>query len=227
MGDSFDLALNIENNFDESNRQVSDSVLPKVRSDVVRYLNEGESGLEKLIIEGRDTLGRSLHYRGFVGVLEEMYSGAGGEILYWPAQSRLAFGASLAYAKQRDYDRGLGLLDYDVITGMLAPTGPLRFIIMMSVHAVDILQRISCNIEVSGLSETVEWAWATLPMPFEDFGEGSFKRLLFSDPLDSVFGGNSRSNRYQNGQSSVTVANGWRVIQVLFSGTSRGTLRRL
>ena len=46
-----------------------------------------------------------------------MYSGAGGEILYWPAQSRLAFGASLAYAKQRDYDRGLGLLDYDVITG--------------------------------------------------------------------------------------------------------------
>ena len=64
------LALNIENNFDESNRQVSDSVLPKVRSDVVRYLNEGESGLEKLIIEGRDTLGRSLHYRGF-GCLEE------------------------------------------------------------------------------------------------------------------------------------------------------------
>ena len=43
LGDSFDLALNIENNFDESNRQVSDSVLPAVRSDVVRYLNEGEA----------------------------------------------------------------------------------------------------------------------------------------------------------------------------------------
>ena len=93
LGDSFHLALNIENNFDE-NRQVSDSVLPKVRSDVVRYLNEGEWFREVNYRRSR-YLRSSLHYRGFAGVLEEMYSGAGGEILYWPAQSRLAFGAAL------------------------------------------------------------------------------------------------------------------------------------
>ena len=39
------IAINLDQNFDESNRQESDSVLPKVRSDVVKYLNKGDSGL--------------------------------------------------------------------------------------------------------------------------------------------------------------------------------------
>ena len=193
------LALNIENNFDESNRQVSDSVLPRVRSDVVRYLNEGESGLEKLIIEGRDTSGRSLHYRGFAGVLEEMYSGAGGEVLYWPAQSRLAFGASLAYAKQRDYDRGLGLLDYDVITGHVSAYWATPFYNYdVAVHAGRYLAKdVGATLEVRRTFRN-GWqvgAWATLTdVPFEDFGEGSFdKGFYFQIPLDSVFGDNSRS----------------------------------
>lgn len=193
------LALDIENNFDESNRQVSDSVLPRVRSDVVRYLNEGASGLEKLIIEGRNTYGRSIHYRAFAGVLEEMYSGAGGEVLYWPAQSRLAFGASLAYAKQRDYDRGLGLLDYDVITGHVSAYWATPFYKYdLAVHAGRYLAKdLGATLEVRRTFRN-GWqvgAWATLTdVPFEDFGEGSFdKGFYFQIPLGSVFGGNSRS----------------------------------
>ena len=38
--------FNITNNFDESIRQDSDSVLPKVRTDVVKYLIEGDTGLD-------------------------------------------------------------------------------------------------------------------------------------------------------------------------------------
>ena len=49
-----------------------------------------------------------------------MYAGAGGEVLYWPTKSRLAFGMSMAYVKQRDFDRRFSLLDYDVITGHLS-----------------------------------------------------------------------------------------------------------
>ena len=192
-------ALNIENNFDESNRKVSNSVLPKVRSDVVRYLIEGESGLDKLIIEGRNTLGRSIHYRGFAGVLEEMYSGAGGEVLYWPSESRLAFGASVAYAKQRDYDRGLGLLDYDVITGHVSAYWATPFYNYdVAVHAGRYLAKdVGATLEVRRTFRS-GWqvgAWATLTdVPFEDFGEGSFdKGFFFQIPLDSLFGGNSRS----------------------------------
>lgn len=193
------VALNIENNFDESNRQISDSVLPRVRSDVVKYLNEGETGLEKLIIEGRNTYGRSIHYRGFAGVLEEMYSGGGGEVLYWPAQSRLAFGASVAYAKQRDYDRGLGLLDYDVITGHVSAYWATPFYNYdVAVHAGRYLAKdVGATLEVRRTFRN-GWqvgAWATLTdVPFEDFGEGSFdKGFYFQIPLGSVFGGNSRS----------------------------------
>ena len=193
------VALDIENNFDESNRKVSNSVLPKVRTDVVRYLTEGESGLERLIIEGRNSYGRYLHYRGFAGVLEEMYSGAGGEVLYWPSQSRLAFGASMTYAKQRDYDRGLGLLDYDVVTGHVSAYWATPFYNYdVALHAGRYLAKdTGATLEVRRTFRN-GWqigAWTTLTdVPFEDFGEGSFdKGFYFQIPLDSLFGGNSRS----------------------------------
>lgn len=192
-------AINIENNFDESDRQTSDSVLPKVRSDVVRYLTEGESGLEKLVVEGRNTFGRSVHYRGFAGVLEEMYAGAGGEVLYWPSQSRVAIGATLAYAKQRDFDRSLKLRDYDVITGHVSAYWATPFYNYdIAVHAGRYLAKdLGATLEVRRTFRN-GWqvgVWATLTdVPFERFGEGSFdKGFYFQIPLDSVSGGNSRS----------------------------------
>ena len=193
------LALNLENNFDESVRQESDSVLPKVRSDIVKYLNEGESGLEKLIVEGRNTYGRSIHYRAFAGVLEEMFSGVGGEILYWPSKSRLAFGASLAYAKQRDFDRSLKHLDYDVITGHVSAYWATPFDNYdVAVHAGRYLAKdTGATLEVRRTFRN-GWqvgVWATLTdVPFEDFGEGSFdKGMYFQLPLDAIFGGATRS----------------------------------
>ena len=70
----------ITNNFNESTRQ-SDSVLTRVRSDIVRYLNEGASGLDSLYVQKRGNLGKETYFRVFGGVLESMYSGIGGEIL--------------------------------------------------------------------------------------------------------------------------------------------------
>ena len=193
------LALNLENNFDESLRQESDSVLPKVRSDIVKYLNQGESGLEKLILEGRNTHGRSIHYRAFAGVLEEMFSGVGGEVLYWPSKSRLAFGASLAYAKQRDFDRRLRHLDYDVITGHVSAYWATPFYNYdVAVHAGRYLAKdTGATLEVRRTFRN-GWqvgVWATLTdVPFEDFGEGSFdKGMYFQLPLDAIFGGATRS----------------------------------
>ena len=125
------IALNITHNFNESRRITSDSKLPKVRSDVVKYLNDGDTGLEKLVLEGRDTLGQSLHYRIFGGYLETMYAGVGGELLFWPFDSRIATGLSLAYAKQRDFDRGFGLRDFHAVTDMFRRTGQRLFITLI------------------------------------------------------------------------------------------------
>ena len=193
------LALDLENNFDESLRQESDSVLPKVRSDIVKYLNQGESGLEKLIVEGRNTYGSSIHYRAFAGVLEEMFSGAGGEVLYWPSKSRLAFGASVTYAKQRDFDRSLKHLDYDVITGHVSAYWATPFYNYdIAVHAGRYLAKdTGATLEVRRTFRN-GWqvgVWATLTdVPFEEFGEGSFdKGMYFQLPLDAILGGASRS----------------------------------
>ena len=113
-------SLDIENNFGDSKRVNSDSQLPNVRTGVVKYLIEGATGLDSLILEGRDTYGSDLHYRAFGGILEEMYSGVGGEVLYWPSKSRFAVGASLVYVKQRDFDKSFKHLDYEVLTGFVS-----------------------------------------------------------------------------------------------------------
>ena len=193
------LALNIEHNFDESSRKVSDSVLPKVRSDIVNYLTEGDSGLEKLIIEGRNTYGRSVHYRAFAGILEDMYSGLGGEVLFWPTQSRVAVGVSLAYAKQRAFDRGLDHLDYDVITGHVSAYWATPFYNYdLAIHAGRYLAKdTGATLEVRRTFRN-GWqvgTWATFTdVSFSDFGEGSFdKGFYFQIPLDAIFGGQSRS----------------------------------
>ena len=87
-------SLDIENNFGDSKRVNSDSQLPNVRTGVVKYLIEGATGLDSLILEGRDTYGSNLHFRAFGGILEEMYSGVGGEVPL-PSKSRFAIGQVL------------------------------------------------------------------------------------------------------------------------------------
>jgi hypothetical protein len=193
------IALDIENNFDESNRQKSNSQLQKVRSDVVRYLIEGDSGLEKLVLEGRNTWGRSIHYRVFGGYLESMYAGAGGEVLYWPHKSRVAVGMSLAYAKQRDFDRRFDLLDYSTVTGHVSAYWATPFYNYdVAVHAGRYLaEDVGATLEVRRTFRN-GWQvglWATLTdVPFDVFGEGSFdKGMYFQVPLDGLFGGSSRN----------------------------------
>ena len=192
-------AVDIENNFDESQRQESDSVLPNVRSNVARYLADGDSGLEKLIIEGRNTIGRSFHYRAVAGYFETMFAGAGGEVLYWPTKSRIAVGASLAYAKQRDYDRRLGFLDYDVLTGHISAYWATPYYNFdIAIHAGQYLAAdVGATLEARRTFRN-GWqigVWATLTnVPFEEFGEGSFdKGMYFQVPLDGLFGSRTRS----------------------------------
>ena len=194
------VSVNLDTNFDESNRLESDSVLPNVRTGVVKYLTEGKTGLDVLLLEGRDTLGHSLHYRAFGGILEEMYSGAGGEILWWPSRSRFAVGASLAYVKQRDFDKSFKHLDYEVITGFLSAYWATPW------HNYDVALHVGQYLAKDmgatlDIRRTFRNGWqvglfGTLTdVPFEQFGEGSFdKGFYFQVPIDGLFGNRTRSN---------------------------------
>lgn len=191
--------INIYNNFDESLRQESDSQLPKVRSDIVKYLNEGETGIDELMLDSRNTYGSNLHYRVFGGILEEMFSGTGGEVLYWPTGSRVALGLSLAYAKQRDFDKRFDHLNYGVTTGFVSAYWETPFYQYdVAVHAGQYLAKdVGATLEVRRTFSN-GWqigVWATrTDVSSEEFGEGSFdKGFYFKIPLNTLLNSNTRS----------------------------------
>ena len=192
-------AFDLANNFDGIARQ-SNSILPHVRSDVARYLQEGQSGLDSLYAERRGSVRRQLHYRVFGGVLEEMYSGIGGELLFQPFQSRLAYGFSANWVRQRDYDRSLKHLDYKTATAFASVYWASPFYNMdLGIHAGKYLAKdLGATFEVRRTFSNgwMVGLWATLTdVPFDDFGEGSFdKGMFFRVPLDGLLGRRTRSS---------------------------------
>jgi hypothetical protein len=192
----------IYNNFSDSDR-VSDSVLPRVRSDVVSYLREGESGLDALYLEKRGSWQRDLHFRVFGGVLEEMYSGVGGEVLLQPHGSRLAFGVSANWVKQRAFDKSFEHFDYQTTTAFASAYWATPFYNYdMAIHVGRYLAKdVGATLEIRRTFDN-GWMiglWATLTdVPFDDFGEGSFdKGMFFRIPLDG-FGGRRTRAAYEN-----------------------------
>ena len=192
--------VDITNNFDESNRKISDSILPHVRSDIVKYLIEGDTGLDSLYLEKRGTAYEGLHYRVFGGVLEEMYSGVGGELLYQPFQSRLAYGLSANWVRQRSYEKTFKHLDYQTTTAFASVYWASPFYNLdVAVHAGRYLAKdLGATVEVrrSFNNGWMVGLWATITdVPFEDFGEGSFdKGMYFKIPFDALLGRNTRGS---------------------------------
>ena len=195
-------ALNIKNNFDSIKRS-SDSILPRVRSDIVRYLKEGDSGLDSLFIEKRGTTFKEFHYRVYAGVLEEMYSGFGGEILFQPFQSRIASGFSANWVRQRDYDRSLKHLNYETATAFASLYWASPFYNMdIALHAGKYLARdMGATMEIRRTFNNgwMVGLWATMTdVSFEEFGEGSFDKGIFLRmPLDGLFGRRNKAS-YSN-----------------------------
>ena len=60
---------------------------------------------------------KDVFLRADIGLLEEMFAGYGGEILYRPFNKRMAFGLSLHKVKQRGFEQRFKLRDYENLTG--------------------------------------------------------------------------------------------------------------
>lgn len=205
----------IHNDFDTITRGAN-SVLPHVRSDIARYLKEGDTGLDSLYLQKRGNLGRDTYYRTYAGVLEEMYSGVGTEVLYSPFGSRLAFGFNLNWVKQRDYDKDFDLLDYSVFTGHVSAYWATPWYNYdIAVHAGRYLAKdLGATFEVRRTFDN-GWmigAFATFTdVSAEDFGEGSFdKGIYLKVPLDQILPGNTRSS-YTNTIRSIQRDGGQRL----------------
>ena len=119
---SSNIKYSLADNFDDLIIPSRDTYPAQVRSDVKDYLRNIDQG----IIIGRAQFDYHLtpiryhHFMLTAGVLEEMFSGYGGEYLYFKNNSNFAFGLEVFNVKKRDYRMKFGTLDYKNTTYSLS-----------------------------------------------------------------------------------------------------------
>lgn len=189
------LTYRLFGNLDQA--RTSASALPPVRTSSAIYNQHDGIALERLTFSHARSLGGDLYGRVTVGYLERMYGGISAELLWRPVTSRLALGAEVNYAMQRDYDLGLGFRDYDVVTGHVSAYYDLPNGFHVQVDAGRYLAGdwgATLSIDREFRNGWTVGAFMTLTdVSTEDFGEGSFdKGIRFSIPVSWFTGQPSR-----------------------------------
>lgn len=190
------LRKKIVGNLDRSDR-VSDSVLPKVRSETNVYDREGDPALTELTASAYTRFSPTLYGRATVGYLEPQFGGLSMEMLWKPNASRFAVAAEMNYVKQRDYDQRFGFRDYSVATGHVSGYWQLP----NGYHAqVDVGRYLAGDVGATfTLDREFKNGWKVggfftlTDVSAEDFGEGSFdKGIRISIPINWISGEPSR-----------------------------------
>jgi len=172
--------------------RTSDSSLPHVRSDFLKYFSKGKTGIGDLEADYRFRLSPTIFARLRTGYLESMFAGAGGEILWRPENARWALGADIYQVWQRDFDRLFGLQHYHQTTGHVSlyydsPWYNLDFELRAGQYlagdrgvTLQITRRFSTGVEIGAFVTKTN-------VSAEQFGEGSFdKGIIIRIPLGWV-----------------------------------------
>ena len=167
----------------------SDSQLPHVRSDFLKYFSAGKTGIGHLEGDYRLRLTPTVYFSARAGYLESMFGGAGGEILWRPEGARWALGADAYQVWQRDFDRLLGLQHYHVTTGHISlyydsPWYGLNFQLRAGQYLAgdrgftfQVTRRFSTGVEIGAFITKTN-------VSASQFGEGSFdKGIIIRLPL--------------------------------------------
>ena len=118
---SSNIKYSIADNFDDLTIPPVNIYPAQVRSDIKDYLRNIDEG----VIIGRAQLDYHItpkenHHLMFTGgILEDMFSGYGGEYLYFKNNSNYAVGFEIFNVKKRDYKMRFGTQDYENITHSL------------------------------------------------------------------------------------------------------------
>ena len=166
-------------NLNKSER-VSNSILPHVRSDSNKYDASGDPAIENLTLAWYAKPAPNLYSRVTLGLLEPMFGGISGELLWKRVDRPYALGVELDYVKQRDFDQLFGFKDYSVMTGHVSGyydfgNGFQAQLDVGRYLAGDYGATLALDREFAN-----GWrigAFATLTdVSFNDFGEGSFDK---------------------------------------------------
>lgn len=190
--------VNMVDNFDRL-RTPSDSKLPRVRSDIQKYLKEGKNNLINMHASYVFSPRPEWYARISAGIFEEMFGGVGAELLYRPFGARWAVGLDVNYVRQRDFDQLFDFRDYDVITGHLS-----LYYEMPWYNLLGMVQGGRYLAGDHGVTLTLSrefrsgmrvGAWTTFTdVSFDDFGEGSFDKGFFiTIPFDALLLRSSRA----------------------------------
>ena len=175
------------------------SKLPRVRTFLREYLTTSDFTIPNLQLTATSGLGQDWFGMVYGGLLETMYAGVGGEVLYRPSGSRFAFGVDANYVQQRDFEQDFGLRDYKVATGhatLYAKTGFEGVLAQIKVGrylAGDIGTTLDLSREFRNGVRIGAYATFT-DVSSEEFGEGSFdKGMYVLLPLDLLLPTRTRS----------------------------------
>ena len=98
--------------------QASNSLLPHVRTDIAEYKRGSRFKLNKLMINQYAMPAEHWYGRLSGGLYEEMYRGAGGQLLYVPKGSRWAADLSVDALQQRGFKGLFDARDYRTVTAL-------------------------------------------------------------------------------------------------------------
>jgi hypothetical protein len=193
------LAVNLANNYDKF-RYDAPSNLPRVRTNVRQYLTSSDITMPNLQLTGTRRLGQDLYGLAYAGMLESMYGGAGGEVLYRPFGERWAVGADINWVKSRGFDQDFSYRRYHVITGQATgylDTGYHHVTVAVSAGrylAGDWGTTIDVSREFANGARMGAYATVTTKSGSAGYGEGSFdKGIYVSIPFDMLLPHSSRS----------------------------------
>lgn len=181
------LDLGLIDNYDQF-EYTAPSKLPRVRTNIKEYLKTSPLRMNSLQMLDFEAVSPDIFALGYVGYLESMYGGVGGEVLYRPHGKDWALGLDLNYVQQRDFDQKLGFRGYTVATGHLTGYYETDSHVLVKLSAGQYLAKdrgVTIDIGRKFRSGAKMGFWATKTnVSSEEFGEGSFdKGFYFSMPL--------------------------------------------
>ncbi|MBU2358438.1 MAG: YjbH domain-containing protein [Alphaproteobacteria bacterium] len=200
---SMGLELPLILNRDGTNR-VSNSVLPKVRSESDDYYRGKDLRMPYATLAYFFRPGRTTYGRVTAGYLEQAYAGVSAELLWKPDGRRLAYGVEVNAVKQRQpgtfAELGTGVYNTETVTGhasayydfdggFLAQLDVGRYLAGDNGATLTLTRDFNNGFQVG--------AFATLTdVSFDDFGEGAFDKGIFINlPVSWLSGKPSRGDR--------------------------------
>ncbi|ABG41710.1 protein of unknown function DUF940, membrane lipoprotein putative [Paraglaciecola sp. T6c] len=187
------IKANLLQNFDKFNftRDRAPSSLPRVRTNVREYVSGRDISLENLYLHWNNRIADNLYAQFYGGYLETMYGGVGGELLYRPVDSNLAFGFDINYVQQRSWENDIDFYDYKVLTGHANVFWQPEFLpdTLLTIKVGQYLAKdkgVTIDFAKRFDSGIVVGAYAAITdVSSEEYGEGSFtKGFYLSIPFD-------------------------------------------